>query len=293
MSELQRAVGTWVETLVAVLPVGYAFGAGMVSAVNPCGFAMLPAYLSLCLGAGGEAFYHSSAARRALRALHVGFAVSAGAVLLFAAVGAGLAAGGRLVIPAVPWLAVAIGAALVGLGLWTLAGRGLHVGVLGKLAGWPRGPGRRGALGFFLFGVGFAAASLSCTLPVFLLVVGSALASGGFLAGLLQFVSYGLGMGVVLVALTLGVALFREGIVASGLRGIAPHLERVAAALLLLAGSYILYYWLVKNRLLESVLAAAGARCAAAGALPLGPPRSGTGPGGQPQERCGAPGAAL
>ena len=33
-----------------LFPLGFAFSAGMVSAVNPCGFAMLPAYLGLFLG---------------------------------------------------------------------------------------------------------------------------------------------------------------------------------------------------------------------------------------------------
>ncbi len=32
------------------LPLGFAFTAGMATAANPCGFAMLPAYLSLYLG---------------------------------------------------------------------------------------------------------------------------------------------------------------------------------------------------------------------------------------------------
>jgi cytochrome c biogenesis protein CcdA len=30
--------------------VGLAFGAGLVAALNPCGFAMLPAYLALVVG---------------------------------------------------------------------------------------------------------------------------------------------------------------------------------------------------------------------------------------------------
>lgn len=42
------------------LPMGYAFGAGMVSTVNPCGFAMLPAYLSLYMGAKDSEFYQRS-----------------------------------------------------------------------------------------------------------------------------------------------------------------------------------------------------------------------------------------
>ncbi len=67
MSEFQQLLAGWLSGLVAVLPVGYAFGAGMVSAVNPCGFAMLPAYLSLYLGAREDGFAKRSPVVRMLR----------------------------------------------------------------------------------------------------------------------------------------------------------------------------------------------------------------------------------
>lgn len=249
MSEVQGVVLAWMERLVAWLPVGYAFGAGMVSTVNPCGFAMLPAYLALCLGMGDPEWSRRSVVRRALAALGVGLAASAGFVLLFAVLGAAVSAGGRFLIGAMPWLAVGIGAGLVGLGLAMLAGHTPSVGLLAHAVGRLRRVGVGGAGGFFLFGVAFAGASLSCTLPIFLMVVGSAVASGGFLAGLAQFVAYGLGMGLVLVALSLATAFVREGLVVGGLRKVLPWTERGAAVLVLLSGAYILYYWLVKGGL--------------------------------------------
>lgn len=45
MSEIQALLADWISGLAAVLPFGFAFGAGMIAAVNLCGFAMLPAYL--------------------------------------------------------------------------------------------------------------------------------------------------------------------------------------------------------------------------------------------------------
>ncbi len=254
MSEIQQVVLGWLDALVNVLPVGYAFGAGMVSTVNPCGFAMLPAYLSLYLGARDGAFYQRSAGLRTVKALLVGLTASAGFVVLFAAVGAVVSAGGRIVISAMPWMAVGIGAALVALGLAMLVGRTVSAASLARVAGRIGSPGATGVVGFFVFGVAFAAASLSCTLPIFLMVVGSTLTSGGFLAGLAQFVSYGVGMGLVLTALTLAVALFKEGIVVSGLRGVLPYAERAAAALVLLSGTYILYYWLIKGELISQLI---------------------------------------
>ena len=87
MSELQALLTGWLTELSSVLPFGFAFGAGMVAAVNPCGFAMLPAYLSLCLGNQDAGFEKRSSLRRPLRALLIGGAVSSGFVLLFGLAG--------------------------------------------------------------------------------------------------------------------------------------------------------------------------------------------------------------
>ncbi len=250
MSEIQELVQRWLEVMVYFLPVGYSFGAGLVSTVNPCGFAMLPAYLSLYLGTQDDTFHQRSLALRTLKALFVGLTVSAGFVLLFAVIGAGVSAGGRFIISAMPWIAIVIGIGLAILGLWMLTGRAVNAEFFAKLASRIGDPREIGVRGFFLFGVAFGAASLSCTLPIFLVVVGSALATGGFLSGLVQFISYGMGMGLVLIVLTLGIALFKEGIIVTGLRGLFPYVERVAAVLLLVAGSYIVYYWLFKGGLI-------------------------------------------
>lgn len=99
-------------------------------------------------------------------------------------------------------------------------------------------------LGFFLFGVAFGATSLSCTLPIFLMVVGSSITAGDFTGGLFQFISYILGMGSVMLVLTLGIAVVKEGVVVGALRKILPYVQKISAVLLLVAGGYIVYYWL-------------------------------------------------
>lgn len=91
----------------------------------------------------------------------------------------------------------------------------------------------------FLFGVGYGIASIGCTLPVFLAVVGAA-ASGA--STVLVFAVYGAGMAVVLTALAVAAALLREGL-ARGLRRLLPYMSRIAGALLVAAGGYVAYYW--------------------------------------------------
>ncbi|MDP9437331.1 MAG: hypothetical protein M3P49_01055 [Actinomycetota bacterium] len=102
MSGLQELVTQWLTGLGALLPFGFAFGAGIVAAVNPCGFAMLPAYLSLYLGSQKEGFEKRSAVGRAFRAVLIGGVVSLGFVLLFGLAGVVIAAGGSVILGSMP-----------------------------------------------------------------------------------------------------------------------------------------------------------------------------------------------
>lgn len=254
MNELQMILTDWMGSVVDYLPIGYAFGAGMMSSVNPCGFAMLPVYLALYVGAQGDAYYERSVWVRGLKALLVAAVVTAGFVVLFGVIGAVISAGGRILITAMPWIALAIGLALVLLGFWMLAGGRLSAGFAARLAARIGDPREVSLRGFFLFGIAFAAASLSCTLPIFLVVVGGAVASSSFTSSVLQFFSYSLGMGLVILVLTLGMALFKEGLVIGRMRRLMPYVQSASAVVLILGGAYIEYYWLFKAGLIHSFI---------------------------------------
>jgi cytochrome c-type biogenesis protein len=246
----QVEVSQWLGQLAGLLPFGYAFGAGMVSAVNPCGFAMLPVYLTLYLGAKETKFRQESVLLRLLKAFWIALVVTAGFGLLFGVVGALVSAGGSFLMGIMPWLAVVVGFGLIFLGAWMLLGNTLSTHFFLAVAGKISDPRQISVLGFFLFGMAFGATSLSCTLPIFLMVVGSSITAGDFKGGVLQFVSYILGMGSVMLILTLGIAVVKEGVVVGTLRKILPYVQKISALLLLMAGAYIVYYWLSSGLLL-------------------------------------------
>ena len=248
--EAQVEISQWLGQVASLLPFGYAFGAGMVSAVNPCGFAMLPVYLTLYLGAKESEFRQKSVFFRLLKAFWIAFVVTAGFALLFGLVGAIVSAGGSFLMGVMPWLAVFVGIGLMFLGVWMLLGNTISSHFFLAVAGRISDPRKMSVLGFFLFGIAFGATSLSCTLPIFLMVVGSSVAAGDFSGGLLQFFSYILGMGSVMLILTLGIALVKEGVVVGTLRKILPYVQKISALLLLVAGGYIVYYWLSSDLLL-------------------------------------------
>ncbi len=247
--QLQADISLWLSRMAELLPFGYAFGAGMVSAVNPCGFAMLPIYLTLYLGAGSEVFHRRSFLLRLAKAVWIALMVTTGFGLLFGVVGALVSAGGNILMHYTPWVAVFVGLLLFLLGGFLLFGKGFSLPVFQNIASRIGDPRDISARGFFLFGLAFGGASLSCTLPVFLLVVGASLASGDFALGLLHFISYILGMGSIILILTLGIALLRDRVVEGLLRRLMPWVQKISALLLVIAGAYIMYYWLTSGLL--------------------------------------------
>jgi cytochrome c-type biogenesis protein len=133
---------------VSTAALAFALVAGAVAAFNPCGFALLPAYLGLLVAdeaAGGRA----AAIRRATR---FAAGMSVGFVAVFGLAGAVLAPLALSIERYLPIVTVVMGVVLVGLGGWLLAGRQLGIrGLAGHGSAptaaswwsrWPRCPAR-------------------------------------------------------------------------------------------------------------------------------------------------------
>lgn len=223
------------------IPFAFAFTAGLVATLNPCGFAMLPAYLSYFMGIDDDGAM--STAQRWLQAARIGAVVSAGFLTVFGLAGLLITVGVQAVISVLPWIAMVVGIGVAILGVVTLAGTELRVS-LPKVAWVPSG---RGLGGVFTFGISYAVASLSCTLPVFLVVVAGTIPQLGLLAGMTTFLVYGAGMAVLLLVVTFALAFGKQGVVARLRRG-SVAVSRISGAILVLAGTYIVYYWAVTLR---------------------------------------------
>jgi cytochrome c-type biogenesis protein len=228
-----------VANVAGLLPLGFAFAAGMVASVNPCGFFMLPAYISYHLGTEEDGFYKQSTSRRLSKGLLLGGVTTLGFLVVFAAVGGVISAGGQWLVRVFPYAGVAIGVVMIFVGLYlVITHRTLGIMAASRVTVSPQ----RNMRNVFMYGIVYAIGSLSCTLPIFLVVVGSSLTSQGLLGSLSQFVGYALGMGTILVAVTLGAALF-QGTVARALRKALPYVHRTSALFMVGAGAYLIYYW--------------------------------------------------
>ncbi len=243
---------TFLAKLGRNLPAGYVVGAGMVAAVNPCGFPMLPAYLGLFVGTGAANELRPGIGRRIVRAITVSLTMTGAFMLLFASVGIALSRGLHAVTQAFPAIGLTVGIVMVLIGGWMVAGGSFYVDVGERAADRLRGLARGTSVrAYFAYGLAYALVSLSCTLPIFLVIVGGAATLSGPGAALLQFVLYAIGMGLVVTLLTVGVSLLQVAALRS-VRRLLPFVQPVTAGLLLLAGAYLVYYWLTVGGILGS-----------------------------------------
>jgi cytochrome c-type biogenesis protein len=220
--------------------ISFAFGAGLLATVNPCGFVMLPSFLGLQLGMSDDADASSPLAR-AGNGFGIGLTLSAAFSAVLVAAGIVLAAGLRSLVDVVPWLAVAVGVALVLVGVAMLAGHHVSLRVFDRLR--PRDVGRNGYARVASFGVGYAIASLSCTLAVVLAVASQATATANPIQFLGVFAAFAAGSTSSLLALSVSIALAKS-IVARAMRRMAPLMSTLTAILLAASGVYLIAYWL-------------------------------------------------
>ena len=218
--------------------LGLALAAGLVAAINPCGFALLPVYLTL-LVVGDDSPGRWVAVRRALAATG---AMTAGFVAVFGAVGLVISPVAGALYRVLPWFTVGFGLVLVLLAGWLIVGRQLPSFGLRPVRG-PRV--RRSAGSMVLFGAAYASASLSCTIAPFLAIVVSSFRAGSVLGGAGLFVAYAAGMGLLVGVAALAVALARPAArptALTGLRRSGPVLSGIGGVVLLVAGGYVAYY---------------------------------------------------
>jgi cytochrome c biogenesis protein CcdA len=232
--------------------IGLAFTAGLVAALNPCGFAMLPAYLVLVVrgqrGAAESAGPANpiGAVGRALAAT-VGMAL--GFVTVFGVFGALTISAASTVQRYLPYVTVLIGAVLIALGVWLLSGRELTSLTPRPLGARWAPTVRMGSM--YGYGVSYAIASLSCTVGPFLAVTAAALRGGSLLDGVAIYAAYIAGLTLIIGMLAVSLATASSALV-DRMRAVLPFVNRISGALLILVGCYVGYYGLYEIRLFSA-----------------------------------------
>ena len=100
----------------------------------------------------------------------------------------------------------------------------------------------RTVFSMFLFGIAYAVASIGCTIGFLTTVIFGSISTNGFVSGMMSVVLYGLGMAMLVTALTVTLA-FAQGGLLQVLRNGLQYVDRVAAVFVVLTGLYLSWYW--------------------------------------------------
>jgi cytochrome c-type biogenesis protein len=259
-----------------------ALSAGILTTLNPCGFALLPAYFAYVLHGSGnrQATISRHGGWQLLRSGLLGVPLAAGFLLIFLVAAGLLILAGHLVVSLFPWLALIVGTGLILLGGWILlTKRQVELFILGRLTTWLArrrwsGDGKRTGHGAqtsqqsqwggtdqrarpvapstslpselvaaWGFGIGYGLSSLGCALPIFLLVVGNAITTADPGTVLLILAGYSVGITLVLVAVALAAAAFHD-LLRTAIFPLLRWVQPVSALLMIAAGIYIIVYQL-------------------------------------------------
>jgi cytochrome c biogenesis protein CcdA len=213
----------------------YSFILGVLAAVNPCGFVLLPTYLIFFLGTREEP--NLKTGERLRRALVVSSGISIGFLAIFFVIGVISRLFTQWIELNAKYASLAIGIVLV-------------IGGARMLTGWtPKfalpqigGVQTKTFRATVIYGVAYAVASIGCTIGFLTTAVFGSIALHGFVSGVLSILLYGLGMAMLVTALTVSLAFAKTGILTI-VKNQLHLIQRLGAILVTLTGIYLVFYW--------------------------------------------------
>jgi cytochrome c biogenesis protein CcdA len=215
-----------------IVNLSLVFSAGLIAVLAPCALPMIPSFVSYYMNAEGRENNLRSA-------LSFGFITVAGFLTVFLAIGILPSFAINSIASKINLISPFIGVILIVLGLiHAFSDIFYKIPVIDTAS--PKGTGYKA---FYLYGLGYGAASMGCSFPVFVLLVLQTATASGISSIIVMFLAYGLGVATVLVPLSVALTFGKE-FVYQRLMIIIPHMKKINAAILIIAGAYMVYYGL-------------------------------------------------
>jgi cytochrome c-type biogenesis protein len=208
--------------------------AGALAAFNPCGFVLLPAYLTSLILTGDIAERKTSIY---LRATRFSLGMTVGFIGVFGGFALVVAPFARSIEKFLPIITIIVGIALLSLAIPLILGKSFF---LKKLAN-PNIAPTKSWLSQVGYGITFALVSLSCTVGPFLAISAAAISTKNPIKIITIFITYALGMATIVLALSLFVATAETRIFAI-IRRSQGLIGRFSGALLLIVAVYEIWY---------------------------------------------------
>jgi cytochrome c biogenesis protein CcdA len=210
--------------------ITFAFTAGIISIFSPCGYALLPGYISYYLGFDFTI----------KRGIYGGIACTLGLVTVFSTIGVLASILGSILKQIIPLLDLLAATVIIIIGATLLLEVQLPILFVNvdplKTKGLP---------GLYIFGIVFGLASVGCSGPIFVSVFIHSITKG-LVNGLVIFIAYAMGMGIPLVITSVLVGLAKDYLIIK-IRKITPKIHRLSGIVLILIGVYLTYNHFITN----------------------------------------------
>jgi cytochrome c-type biogenesis protein len=206
----------------------FIFTAGVFALFSPCGFPMLPGYISYYLGTKTSLG----------RAIPGGIACTLGLVTIFSIMGAIATTLGSILSVYIPLLEIVAGLFTIFLGVIIM------FELKNPIFGLPiKAPKQKGFIGLFLYGIAYGMATLGCSAPIFFSILSYAIATGSVLQGIITFIIYALGMGLPLILITVLIVETKKFILERIVR-LTPLIQKISGVVLIFIGIYLIHFYL-------------------------------------------------
>lgn len=214
------------------------FAAGVFATFNPCGFAMLPAYMTMLISSQRES---ESLPKLIGKALQFAVLMALGIITIFALFAVVIFPISTSIQAYLPIATITIGLLLIAVGVATLSGRSPY---LRKLWSPNTAPSTR-LKSLYLYGVTFALGSVSCTIGPLLAATSKALELT-FSESLRIYLVYALGISVTIAILAL-ITLYSQATLGK-IRNSMKIIERISSAFLIIVGLYLIIFGLYETK---------------------------------------------
>jgi cytochrome c-type biogenesis protein len=233
-----------------------AFIAGMSAFLSPCAFPLLPGYMSYYIGREEKGATDRRMAMR--KAIIGGLMAAAGILVVYSLLGLATAAAGDVVRNNVGTLQPIVAAVIIIMGVVMLTNYVIpFYKVTAPLRPVTDSVGRgfrrltaRGSAGeqgeyagLFSYGAGYGAASLGCHAPIFIALVMGALGAGTFADAMFVFIMYAVGMGLLMIAVTVMVGMTKTELVKKMVQWM-PTIKKISGVVLIIVGAVLIYLYL-------------------------------------------------
>ncbi len=208
--------------------LAFIFTAGALALFSPCGFPMLPGYIS----------YYMGAKVSMEKALAGAAACTLGLLTVFSAIGVVVSTLGGFISQYIPLLELAAGLIVVFLGISMIFEIRFPTFFTISTA-----PTQKGLIGVFLYGVAYGLATLGCSAPIFFSILFYAVAAGGSLYGIITFVVYAIGMGLPITITTILIARAKKFLLKKMMK-MLPWIQKIGGLVLITIGAYLIYYYI-------------------------------------------------